>query len=135
LKCTEGYFSALLKQFTNEKQNAGSDVENETSDLVKQSSSRFGFKSQKAMGKLIKKEQSETGRVRSAVYLEYLRKISLPLFSILILCKIIETIFSMASNLWLSRWSSSKTILDTQKTRYFLIIYAILAATQGKHRR
>ena len=55
-------------------------------------------------------EKMETGSVRNAIYLFYIKHISpISIFGC-ILCIASSQAFAMSANLWLSRWSDENTI-------------------------
>lgn len=81
--------------------------------------------------RLIKEEKSEIGKVKWKVYSDYLQAIGLIMFSATIIFTILRQSFSVASNVWLSEWSSDKSIVingsqDVDKRNMYLGVYGLL---------
>ncbi|XP_072168419.1 multidrug resistance-associated protein 1-like [Diadema setosum] len=84
--------------------------------------------------KLIQEEKAKRGNVKFAVFWAYIRSIGLVLSLVILLLYILFNATSVASNLWLSRWSNEPLVNGTQpaavRDRY-LTVYALLGITQG----
>lgn len=87
--------------------------------------------------KLIEVEKMETGNVKWEVYKHYLKSIGLFLTVATILLNVVYQGFSIASNFWLSIWSSDNSTVvngtvDTGKRDMYLGVYGALGIGQGK---
>lgn len=87
--------------------------------------------------KLIEVEKAETGSVKWEVYKHYLRSIGIFLTLATILLNVVYQGFSIASNFWLSIWSSDNSTVvngtvDTGKRDMYLGVYGALGIGQGK---
>uniref|UniRef100_V9KBE2 ABC-type glutathione-S-conjugate transporter n=1 Tax=Callorhinchus milii TaxID=7868 RepID=V9KBE2_CALMI len=83
--------------------------------------------------RLIEKETMETGQVRFAVYLQYLRSVGW-LFCLLIsLMYVAQNVAAIGQNLWLSDWTNDATqSTNTTRSRHRRVgVYAALGLTQG----
>ncbi|XP_071481121.1 multidrug resistance-associated protein 1-like [Diadema antillarum] len=84
--------------------------------------------------KLIREEKAKRGNVKFAVFWAYIRSIGLVLSLVILLLYVLFNATSVASNLWLSRWSNEPLVNGTQpeavRDRY-LTVYALLGITQG----
>ncbi|XP_014278696.1 multidrug resistance-associated protein 1 isoform X2 [Halyomorpha halys] len=81
--------------------------------------------------RLVKEEKSEVGKVKWKVYSDYLQAIGLIMFSATIIFTILRQSFSVGSNIWLSEWSSDKSIVvngsqDIDKRNMYLGVYGLL---------
>jgi len=86
------------------------------------------------IGQLIELEKLETGSVNNRVYFSYFKSVSLLWLLITAVSLIASTTFNVATNLWLSEWSSDaddglKAQDAVQKTMR-LVIYAVLGGVQ-----
>ncbi|XP_046664340.1 multidrug resistance-associated protein 1-like isoform X2 [Homalodisca vitripennis] len=85
--------------------------------------------------KLIQIEKTETGSVKLKVYASYLGSFGLFLTLSTIICQILAQVFSVGSNLWLSKWTSDETAVvdgveDEPIRNYYLEIYAAFGLCQ-----
>ncbi|XP_078610231.1 multidrug resistance-associated protein 1-like isoform X2 [Branchiostoma floridae x Branchiostoma japonicum] len=84
--------------------------------------------------KLIQKEIAETGRVKSSVFVEYLRSVGITLSVIVCLLYCAQNAASIYSNIWLSEWSNDQPINGTQdvaKRDLRLGVYGALGVAEG----
>lgn len=88
-----------------------------------------------ATGKLIEKEKLETGSVVYSVYMSYFRAASFLWLATVTLAAIASSAFNVASNWWLSVWSSDEPTHDSEHDAEVrtlrLMIYAIFGGCQG----
>lgn len=86
------------------------------------------------MGKLIDIEKTELGSVNYHVYLSYFKAISLLWITMVAVSLFASSAFNIATNLWLSVWSSDaedpKKAKDTNLRTIRLIVYAIFGGLQ-----
>ncbi|EDV21130.1 uncharacterized protein TRIADDRAFT_30988, partial [Trichoplax adhaerens] len=75
--------------------------------------------------KLIEEEKSEVGRVKSTVFLYYLKSLGWISAIILFLCKIAIEGCSIGTNIWLVEWSSITNATDATRDLYLGIYGAI----------
>uniref|UniRef100_F1KQC8 Multidrug resistance-associated protein 1 n=1 Tax=Ascaris suum TaxID=6253 RepID=F1KQC8_ASCSU len=74
-------------------------------------------------------EHVETGRVKTAVYLEYFRAMSFYLFGAFVAGRGASTFISMARNVWLRDWSNENMLVavgDAKPVGLRLLVYACL---------
>lgn len=102
-------------------------------NLRKRSSSIESTKKDKIITgeKLIEVEKTETGSVKWDVYMHYLRSIGLLLSIATVLLNVLFQVFTVSSNLWLSKWSNDKNA-STSKRDVYLGVYGALGVGQGK---
>ncbi|XP_068161646.1 ATP-binding cassette sub-family C member 3 isoform X2 [Antennarius striatus] len=82
--------------------------------------------------KLIQAETAETGRVKSKVYLEYIKAVG-PLLSVLI-CFLYgcQSAAAIGGNIWLSQWTNDASTNQTQENVHMRVgVYAALGIAQG----
>lgn len=81
-------------------------------------------------GKLIEKEFAQTGSVKMAVYLKYMRTIGVKICLVILIGLISSNLFQIGSSLWLSEWSNDGlnplASLDISLRNIRLIVYAAL---------
>ncbi|KAG8311147.1 Canalicular multispecific organic anion transporter 1 [Homalodisca vitripennis] len=85
--------------------------------------------------KLIEAEKAETGSVKKHVYMHYLKSVGAVLTLVTIGLNILFQMFSIGSNIWLSRWSSDTSLIvngtqDEGKRDMYLSVYAGLGLGQ-----
>ncbi|CAJ0609669.1 unnamed protein product [Cylicocyclus nassatus] len=92
-------------------------------------------KKQVQMSKLVEKEGMETGKVKWAVYLTYIRAIGFDVALLFITVYILSSVLGVASNLWLAKWSDDAEAIQKNGTSYDtntrLAIYASLGVGQA----
>ncbi|NXN11515.1 MRP1 protein, partial [Indicator maculatus] len=82
--------------------------------------------------KLMEADTVKTGRVKAAVYWEYMKSIGLFISFLSIFLFICNHVASLASNYWLSLWTDDPVINGTQHyTNVRLSVYAALGISQG----
>lgn len=85
-------------------------------------------------GKLIDVEHLETGSVNYRVYLRYFKAVSHVWLLVIIGSLVLASAFNVATNLWLSIWSSDsehpKNSSDTSLRTFRLVVYATLGGVQ-----
>ncbi|XP_025062209.1 multidrug resistance-associated protein 1 isoform X4 [Alligator sinensis] len=82
--------------------------------------------------KLTEADAAKTGRVKAAVYWEYMKAIGLLISFLSIFLFICNHIASLASNYWLSLWTDDPVINGTQQhTHLRLGVYGALGISQG----
>ncbi|XP_065206730.1 multidrug resistance-associated protein 1-like isoform X3 [Planococcus citri] len=87
--------------------------------------------------KLIEVERAETGNVKWKVYAYYLGSVGVFLTVSTIFMNFLFQGFSIASNMWLSKWSSDMNATtaegtqDTDKRNMYLSVYALLGLSQA----
>ncbi|XP_067139263.1 multidrug resistance-associated protein 1-like [Centruroides vittatus] len=86
-------------------------------------------------GQLIEEEKMEIGKVKTAIYLKYLKHIGLQFTIPIVVSYILYQGFEIGSNLWLSVWSEDEPLpnglqnIPLRNTR--IIIYAIFGVVEG----
>lgn len=81
--------------------------------------------------KLIEKERAQIGNVKWAVYKHYFKSIGIPLTVATIFLNVLYQAFNIGSSLWLSQWSSDRTIgNDTSRRDMYLGVYGALGFGQ-----
>lgn len=81
---------------------------------------------------LTRTENVETGRVKLAIYLQYFRSMSMPIFALFLLGMTASTVVSMGRNLWLTDWSNRNVesvvhgVSDDKPVYVRLWVYAAL---------
>ncbi|KAG8432958.1 hypothetical protein GDO86_017284 [Hymenochirus boettgeri] len=99
---------------------------------LNQSKTEDGKSSEKEGWKLTEADKAKTGRVKLAVFWEYMKAIGLPLCFISIFLFMCNHIASLSSNYWLSLWTDDKVINGTQQnTTMRLYVYGALGFSQG----
>lgn len=135
---SEKEFSKLVKHFSSmsdETQDKG-DVKHKTApqsareDVITRNQSISSEDHQE--NKLIEAERVEIGTVKLNVYVQYFKKVTILWVTAVILGFCMSTGLSLASNIWLSKWSSSGPNSTEDDTRYFLSIYGLLGGLQSK---
>ncbi|XP_069563543.1 ATP-binding cassette sub-family C member 3 isoform X1 [Brachyistius frenatus] len=89
-------------------------------------------KKPREMEKLIQAETTETGRVKTKVYLEYARAVG-PLLSVFI-CFLYgcQSAAAIGANIWLSQWTNDASTNQTKENVNMRVgVYAALGITQG----
>ncbi|XP_032429695.1 canalicular multispecific organic anion transporter 2 isoform X2 [Xiphophorus hellerii] len=82
--------------------------------------------------KLIQAETTETGRVKTKVFLEYAKAVGLVLSVIICLLYGCQSAAAIGSNIWLSQWTSDSLTNDTQNNVHKRVgVYAALGIAQG----
>lgn len=77
-------------------------------------------------------ESAEEGSVKWAVYKHYLKSFGVVYSILTILLIIVFQIFSVGSNVWISKWSSDKTVgNNTEKRDMYIAVYAAFGVAQG----
>uniref|UniRef100_A0A1B6D6I6 ABC-type glutathione-S-conjugate transporter n=3 Tax=Clastoptera arizonana TaxID=38151 RepID=A0A1B6D6I6_9HEMI len=84
---------------------------------------------------LIQVEKAELGSVKWSVYLAYLKSVGVFLVTLTVVFNIVSNGFLIGSNLWLSKWSSDKTIVvndvqDIGKRNIYIGVYALFGLGQ-----
>ncbi|CAK6976427.1 ATP-binding cassette sub-family C member 3 [Scomber scombrus] len=82
--------------------------------------------------KLIQAETTETGRVKSTVYLEYAKAVGL-LLSVIICCLYgCQSAAAIGGNIWLSQWTNDASTNRTKENVHMRVgVYAALGIAQG----
>uniref|UniRef100_A0A3Q3KQC8 ATP-binding cassette, sub-family C (CFTR/MRP), member 3 n=1 Tax=Monopterus albus TaxID=43700 RepID=A0A3Q3KQC8_MONAL len=82
--------------------------------------------------KLIQAETSETGRVKTKVYLEYAKAVGL-LLSVVICCLYgCQSAAAIGGNIWLSQWTNDASTNQTKENVHMRVgVYAALGIAQG----
>uniref|UniRef100_A0A3B5KTS4 ATP-binding cassette, sub-family C (CFTR/MRP), member 3 n=1 Tax=Xiphophorus couchianus TaxID=32473 RepID=A0A3B5KTS4_9TELE len=82
--------------------------------------------------KLIQAETTETGRVKTKVFLEYAKAVGLVLSVIICLLYGCQSAAAIGANIWLSQWTSDSLTNDTQNNVHKRVgVYAALGIAQG----
>ncbi|XP_018091823.1 multidrug resistance-associated protein 1 isoform X2 [Xenopus laevis] len=82
--------------------------------------------------KLTEADKAKTGRVKLAVFWEYMKAIGLLLCFLSIFLFMCNHVSSLASNYWLSLWTDDKVVNGTQQnTTMRLSVYGALGLSQG----
>lgn len=77
-------------------------------------------------------ESTEEGSVKWSVYKHYLKSFGIGFSILTIVLIIVFQGFSVGSNMWISRWSSDKTVgNDTAKRDMYIAVYAAFGVAQG----
>ncbi|XP_024120755.1 canalicular multispecific organic anion transporter 2 isoform X3 [Oryzias melastigma] len=86
----------------------------------------------KEVEKLIQAETAETGRVKTTVYLEYVKAVGVLLSALIILLYGCQSAAAIGSNIWLSQWTNDATGNHTRENVQMRVsVYAALGITQG----
>ncbi|KAM7371220.1 hypothetical protein PAMP_010709 [Pampus punctatissimus] len=82
--------------------------------------------------KLIQAETTETGRVKTKVYLEYAKAVG-PLLSVIICCLYgCQSAAAIGANIWLSQWTNDAARNQTKENVHMRVgVYAALGIAQG----
>ncbi|KAL9964378.1 hypothetical protein ACROYT_G028009 [Oculina patagonica] len=80
--------------------------------------------------KIIEEEKSETGRVKFAVFWAYAKSVKVSLAVGIVLFIVVAEIASVASGIWLARWSSANVTSDDERDMY-LGVYGGLGFLQA----
>lgn len=120
------YFANLIRQYSSSEQNnsddvpvdaKGATVENTAADAAP-STSNFTLK------KLVEKEEAQTGRVKVAVYIRYMKALTTFWCLFIVISYIAANVCGAMANIWLSNWSrKTGTITERSTTVYYLLIY------------
>ncbi|GMS81781.1 hypothetical protein PENTCL1PPCAC_3956, partial [Pristionchus entomophagus] len=116
----ERVFSKLMEEYAKlsseeeeDEDEAVDDIEKFTAKVLDESKDREDTltktpetETEEGEKKLIKKEGVEQGRVKSTVYLEYIRAASIPLFIAFLVTFAVYQGFQMLRSFWLSAWSN-----------------------------
>lgn len=77
-------------------------------------------------------ESTEEGSVKWSVYKHYLKSFGIAFSILTVVLIIVFQGFSVGSNMWISRWSSDKTVgNDTAKRDMYIAVYAAFGVAQG----
>lgn len=77
-------------------------------------------------------ESAEEGSVKWSVYKHYLKSFGIGFSILTIVLIMVFQGFSVGSNMWISRWSSDKTVgNDTAKRDMYIAVYAAFGVAQG----
>ncbi|XP_048238817.1 multidrug resistance-associated protein 1-like [Haliotis rufescens] len=88
-------------------------------------------------GRLIDEEKAETGKVKSSVFISYIRAVGVSATCVIFLLFACYQAASVAANIWLARWTgdepspNSTTDPTLPVDRYYLTIYGVLGCAQG----
>ena len=118
---SNGYFSELIKQYSNNT--LDKNEEKELDKIRKMSKSGTINESNIDKSKLVEVERVETGRVDLSVYSRYFKSISWFWCFMTVLIHALMQSAQVGSSVWLSKWSESndKGVID--KTMFYLLIY------------
>ncbi|XP_029311725.1 canalicular multispecific organic anion transporter 2 isoform X2 [Cottoperca gobio] len=84
------------------------------------------------MQKLIQAETTETGRVKTKVYLEYAKAVGLGLSVFICFLYGCQSAASIGANIWLSQWTNDALTNQTQENVHVRVgVYAALGIAQG----
>ncbi|KAJ6656004.1 hypothetical protein lerEdw1_004589 [Lerista edwardsae] len=87
---------------------------------------------EKGAWKLTEADTAQTGKVKVAVYWEYVKAIGLCTTVLSVLLFVCNHVASLASNYWLSLWTDDPVVNGTQQhTDYRLGVYGALGMSQG----
>ncbi|XP_029433021.1 multidrug resistance-associated protein 1-like isoform X2 [Rhinatrema bivittatum] len=117
------------KHFLNRQLSSSSETSkslhlNSTADLQKST--------EKEAWKLTEADKAKTGRVRLAIFWEYMKAIGLFIAFLSIFLFMCNHIASLSSNYWLSLWTDDKVVNGTQQyTKIRLAVYGALGISQG----
>ncbi|CAJ0582005.1 unnamed protein product, partial [Mesorhabditis spiculigera] len=132
-----GLFADMIQEMEKHKEEAKEEEAEEILDPGRLPSHRFSrmesaSESVKDEAKLVQKETVETGRVSNAVYLAYLKAISLTITMIVSIFAIIHIIFAIARSLWLSAWSNGNVddALQEKDTGTNLSVFSFLGVAE-----
>ncbi|KAM9305127.1 multidrug resistance-associated protein 1 [Gastrophryne carolinensis] len=99
--------------------------QNSTADLQKSGTEKEDWK-------LTEADKAKTGRVKLAVFWEYMKAIGLFLSFLSVILFLCNHVASLASNFWLSIWTDDKVVNGTQQhTNMRLGVYGALGMSQG----
>lgn len=86
------------------------------------------------LGRLVEVEKLETGEVNYRVYLSYFKNLSWFWLIFVVLAMVASAVFNIATNLWLSVWSSDaedeNRSKDTSLRMTRLVVYSVLGGSQ-----
>nr|XP_028561207.1 multidrug resistance-associated protein 1-like isoform X1 [Podarcis muralis] len=119
----------VMRQLSNSSMHSG-----ETGKSLKQNSTAELQKTPEEKGawKLTEADTAKTGKVKPAVYWEYMKAIGLCITFMSIFLFLCNHIASLASNYWLSLWTDDPVINGTQQhTDLRLGVYGALGTSQG----
>ncbi|XP_078793298.1 ATP-binding cassette sub-family C member 3 isoform X1 [Oryzias latipes] len=86
----------------------------------------------KELEKLIQAETAETGRVKTKVYLEYVKAVGVLLSVLILLLYGCQSAAAIGSNIWLSQWTNDAAGNHTQENVQMRVsVYAALGIAQG----
>ncbi|XP_028989328.1 ATP-binding cassette sub-family C member 3 isoform X2 [Betta splendens] len=89
-------------------------------------------KKPQAMDKLIQAETAETGRVKTKVYLEYVKAVGPLLSAVICLLYGCQSAAAIGANVWLSEWTNDASRNQTQQNVHMRVgVYAALGIAQG----
>ncbi|XP_072275072.1 multidrug resistance-associated protein 1-like isoform X1 [Pyxicephalus adspersus] len=99
--------------------------QNSTADLQKSGAEKEDWK-------LTEADKAKTGRVKSAVFWEYMKATGLLLSFLSVILFLCNHVSSLASNYWLSLWTDDEVVNGTQRnTKMRLSVYGALGMSQG----
>ncbi|XP_068119210.1 ATP-binding cassette sub-family C member 3 isoform X2 [Hyperolius riggenbachi] len=82
--------------------------------------------------KLIQTETAETGRVKMAVFWQYIKAVGIPVAIVICFLYCCQNASAIGANVWLSDWTNEPVINGTQQnTQMRLGVYAALGLLQG----
>ncbi|XP_068610353.1 ATP-binding cassette sub-family C member 3 [Brachionichthys hirsutus] len=127
------------KKFMREISVISADGENPRSRSVKKHSCRQRKHSEsqekrkpEEKQKLIQAETTETGRVNSKVYLEYVKAVGTLLSVFICFLYCCQSAASIGGNIWLSQWTNDASTNQTQENVHMRVgVYAALGIAQG----
>lgn len=142
VKIPSGHMAEFMRQYSNnltsadeeraEEVEVGKSPENELVALTETSKSPG---SKPDVGKLIEVEKLETGSVGYRIYLSYFRAASFFWLFVVFISSVASASFNIASNWWLSVWSSDKPTADIKHDEQLrtlrLTVYAALGGFQA----
>lgn len=118
----------VMRQLSNSSSYSGTETikQNSTAELQRAPSA------EKSAWKLTEADTAQTGKVKVAVYWEYMKAIGISTTLLSIFLFICNHVASLASNYWLSLWTDDPVINGTQQhTDYRLGVYGALGISQG----
>lgn len=87
--------------------------------------------SKKNKTKIIEKEESAVGSVGLDVFIRYIKNIGWSFAIVAVCAHIINQIFSVSTNVWLSVWANDKNSSSTENRNTYLGVYAALGTGEG----
>ncbi|XP_071976750.1 multidrug resistance-associated protein 1-like isoform X2 [Engystomops pustulosus] len=158
----DGAFAEFLRTYANAEQNNGTDAPSPTEEKHMENGVLVGEKREKSLHrqlsassetksghhnstadlqksgaekedwKLTEVDKAKTGRVKLAVFWEYMKAIGLLLSFLSVILFLCNHVSSLASNYWLSLWTDDDVVNGTQPhTKMRLSVYGALGMSQG----
>ncbi|CAJ0967200.1 unnamed protein product [Ranitomeya imitator] len=156
----DGAFAEFLRTYANAEQNNGQEVPSPTEDKHMENGVLVGERNEKSLHrqlsassdtksghqnstadlqklgkddwKLTEADKAKTGRVKLAVFWEYMKAIGLFLSFLSVILFLCNHVSSLASNYWLSLWTDDTVVNGTQQhTKMRLSVYGALGMSQG----